>query len=83
MTESKDRSLQKSSFIIGIIIANMFYFFTHEYLLYLQWVPQSFERLEFFHVKKSCKIYCYGNKMHQNVQKMILSRGLELKLSLL
>ena len=33
-------------------------------------------------VNKSCKIERCGNKMHQIVQKMILTRGLELKLSL-
>ena len=51
--------------------------------LNLQWVPQLFEHLEFFHANKSCKIECCGNKMHQIVQNMILSQGLELKLSLL
>ena len=49
----------------------------------IQWVPQLFERLEFFYVNKSCKIECCGNKMHQVIQNMILSRALELKLSLL
>ena len=49
----------------------------------IQWVPQLFERQEFFRVDKSCKIECCGNKTHQILQNMILSRGLELKLSLL
>ena len=49
---------------------------------YTQWVPQLFERLEFFHWNKSCKIECCGNKTHQIIQNMILSRGLEVKLSL-
>ena len=49
----------------------------------LQWVPQLFERLEFFPVNTSFKIECHGNKMHQIDQNMILSRGQELKLSLL
>ena len=40
----------------------------------LQWVPQLFERLEFFHVNKSCKIECCGNKTHQIVQNMTLSQ---------
>ena len=48
----------------------------------IQWVPQLFERQEFFHANKSCNIECCGNKMNQIVQNMILSR-LELKLSLL
>ena len=52
----------------------------------LHWVPQLFELLEFspFNpiVNKSCQIECCGNKMHQIVQNMILSQGLELKLSL-
>ena len=48
----------------------------------IQWVRQLFERLEFFHVNKSCKIECCDNKTHQIIQNMILSRGLELKLSL-
>ena len=30
----------------------------------IQWVPQLFERLEFFHVNKSCKIECCDNKTH-------------------
>ena len=34
-------------------------------------------------VNKSYKIECCGNKMHKIVQNMILTRGLELKLSLL
>ena len=49
----------------------------------VQWVPELFERVEFSHVNKSCKIECCGNKMHQIIQNMILSGGLELKLSLL
>ena len=49
---------------------------------YIQWVPQLFERLEFFHVNKSCKIEFWGHKTHQITQNMILSRNLELKLSL-
>ena len=49
----------------------------------LQWVPQLFERLDFLHVNKSCKIECCGKKTHQIIQNMILSRSLELKLSLL
>ena len=42
-----------------------------------------FERLEFFHVNKSCKTEYGGNKMIQIIQNMTLSWGLELKLSLL
>ena len=34
-------------------------------------------------VNKSCKIECCDKKLHQTIQNMILSRGLELKLSLL
>ena len=34
-------------------------------------------------VKKSCKIERYGNKIYLIIQNMILSQGLELKLSLL
>ena len=49
----------------------------------IQWVPQLFEQLEFFHVNKSGKIECCGNKMHQIIQNVILPRGLELKLSML
>ena len=49
----------------------------------VQWVPQLFERVEFFHINKFCKIECCGNKMPQIVKNMILSQGLELKLSLL
>ena len=45
----------------------------------IQWVPQLFEQLVFFHVNKSCKIECCGNKMHQIVQNMIMTRGLVLK----
>ena len=52
-------------------------------LLPLQWVPQLFERQEFFHANKSCKIECCGNKTHQIIQNMILSRSSELKVSLL
>ena len=39
----------------------------------IQWVPQFFEQLEFFHVNESCKIECCGKKMHQIVQNMILT----------
>ena len=39
----------------------------------VQWVPKSFERLEFFHVNKPRKFECCGNKMHQIVQNMILT----------
>ena len=39
----------------------------------IQRVPQLFERLEFSHVNKSCKIECCGNKMRQIIQNMILS----------
>ena len=46
-------------------------------------MPQLFERVEFFHVNKSCKIECCDNKTHQPIQNMILSRSLELKLGLL
>ena len=46
--------------------------------LKLQWVPQLFERLEFFHVNKPCKIESCSNKTHQIIQNMILSWGLEL-----
>ena len=49
----------------------------------LQRVTQSFKCLEFFHVNKSCTIGCCGNKMHQIIENVIQSRGLELKLSLL
>ena len=35
------------------------------------------------HVNKSCKIECCDNKTYQIIQNMILSQGLELKLSLL
>ena len=34
-------------------------------------------------VNKSCKIECFGNKVHQIIQNMVLFQGLELKLSLL
>ena len=47
--------------------------------VHVQWVPQLFDRLEFLHVNKSCKIECCRYKMHQIIQDMILSRGLELK----
>ena len=47
----------------------------------IQWVPQLFEHLEFFHVNKSCKIECCGNNTHQIIQNMILTPGLEFKLS--
>ena len=50
---------------------------------YVQWVPELSERLEFFHVNKSCKIECCDNKTHWIIQNMILSRSLELKLNLL
>ena len=36
----------------------------------VQWVPELLERLEFFHVNKSCKIDCCGNKTHQIIQKI-------------
>ena len=49
----------------------------------IQCVPQLFESLEFFHVDKSSKIECCGKKMHQIIQNMTLSLGLELELSLL
>ena len=49
----------------------------------LQWVPELLEHLDFFHVNKSCKIECCDNKMCQIVHNMILSQGLELKVSLL
>ena len=49
----------------------------------VQWVPLLFKRLDFFYVNKSHKIECYGNKMHQIIQMMTLTPGLELKLSLL
>ena len=45
----------------------------------MQRVPTIIRHLEFFHVKKSCKIECCGNKTHQIIQNVILSRGLELK----
>ena len=40
------------------------------------WVPQLFERLEFSHVNKSCKIECCGYRVHKIVQNMILSTDL-------
>ena len=49
----------------------------------IQWVPQLFEHLEFFHVNKSCKIEHCSNKVHQIVQNIILSQGLEPKVSML
>ena len=49
----------------------------------VQWVPQLFERLEFLHVNRSRKTEFCGNRTHQIIQNMILSPGLELKLSLL
>ena len=49
----------------------------------LWWVPELFERLEFFHVNKSCKFECCRNKTQLFIQNIILSQGLELKLSLL
>ena len=48
----------------------------------LQWVPQLFKCLEFFHVNKSCKIELCGDKMHQIIKNMILSQGLERKQNL-
>ena len=51
--------------------------------LHVQWVPELLEHVDLFHVNKSCKIEFCGNKTHQIIQNMILSRGLELKLSLL
>ena len=52
----------------------------------LQWWPKVFGHLEFSPlnpiVNKSCKIKFRGSKMHQIIQNMKLSRGLELKLSL-
>ena len=50
----------------------------HSFMWDLQWVPQLFKHLEFFHANKSCKIHCCGNKMPQIAQNMILSQGLEL-----
>ena len=47
--------------------------------LHVHRVPKLFERLEFFHVNKSCKIGCCDNKTHQIIQNMILSQGLETK----
>ena len=49
----------------------------------VQWVPQLFERLEFFHVNMSSKTQCCGNKTCQIIQDMTLGWGSELKLSLL
>ena len=40
-------------------------------------MPQLFERLEFFHVNKSCKIDRSGDKMHKIIPNMIPSWGLE------
>ena len=54
----------------------------HSWNLAIQWVPQLFECPELFHVNKSFKILCCGNRMHQVVQNMILSQGLQLKLSI-
>ena len=51
--------------------------------LLIQWVPELLEHVDLFHVNKSCNIECCGNKTHQTIQNVILSRGLELKLSLL
>ena len=48
----------------------------------VQWVPELLERVDLFHVNKSCKIEHCVNKTHQIIQNMILSRGLELKVSL-
>ena len=50
--------------------------------LSLQWVPELLEHLELFHVNKSCKIECCVNKMHQIIQNMTFSQGLELELSM-
>ena len=61
----------------------MFFMYLYDQEVAVQWVPQLFERLEFFHVNKSCKIKCCGNKTHKIIQSMTLSRGSELKLSLL
>ena len=58
--------------------AKFYYWGDGKYELRLQWVPQLFKRLGFFHVNKSCKIECCGNKTHQIIQNMILSQGLEL-----
>ena len=49
----------------------------------VQWVPELLERVDLFHVNKSCKIERCDNKTHQIIRNVILSRGLELKLSLL
>ena len=40
--------------------------------LNVEWVPQLFEQLEFFHVNKSRKIECCGKKMHQIVHQNIM-----------
>ena len=50
---------------------------------YIQWVPELLAHVDLFHVKKSCKIECCDNKAHQIIQNMILSRGFELRPSLL
>ena len=68
---------------VQIIVAPTVHFFSGCYPLKVQWMPQLFERQEFSYANKSCKIECCGNKMPQIVQNMILSQGLELKLSLL
>ena len=44
---------------------------------------QLFKRLEFFHVNKSGKIECCGDKTLQIFQNIMVSQGLELKISLL
>ena len=49
----------------------------------VQRMPELLEYPEFFHVNKSCKIEHCSNKTHHIIQNMILSRELELKLSLL
>ena len=49
----------------------------------IQWVPQLFEHLECFRVNMSCKIEGCGNKTRKIIPNMVLSQGIELKLSLL
>ena len=57
--------------------------FSHGFIIFhLQWVPELLEHIDLFHVNKSCKIECCGNKTHRIIQNMILSHGLELKLGL-
>ena len=48
----------------------------------IQCVPQLLECWEFFHVHKSYKIECCSYKTPKIIQNMILSEGLEIKLSL-